>query len=78
LKLAVTSAPSSIASVTFLKGLPYLVGQGIPFHTYTIQASSNLVDWAGIGTAAANTAGQFSFDDQATALPQRFYRILSP
>ena len=78
LKLAVTSAPSTITYVTFANGLPHLVGQGIPSHTYSIQASSNLVDWAGIGTAAADTAGRFSFDDQAPASLQRFYRILSP
>lgn len=46
---------------------------------YQIWASSDLVDWAQIGTAAQSNPGVFQFDDAATTnYPQRFYQVRIP
>jgi autotransporter-associated beta strand protein len=56
-----------------------LQGLGLSNLTYTVQASTNLHDWAAIGQAVANGAGAFSFTDtNAPAFAYRFYRVLSP
>lgn len=64
-----------ITAFTKLGGLPRLAGQGLPSHTYTIRASSDLAGWAAIGTATTDTSGAFSFIDQSPASPVRFYRV---
>ena len=78
LKVEVLSAPSSVTSFTMPNGRPHLTGQGIASLTYTIQASGDLMNWASIGMATADSAGTFAFDDQTIAGLQRFYRVLSP
>jgi hypothetical protein len=48
-------------------------------HTYAVQASVDMINWACIGTPTDLGGGQFQFDDvNAGALPQRFYLITSP
>lgn len=79
LQVQVLAAPATISSLTLAGGLPHLVGMGLPAHTYTIQASENLLDWSNLGGATADSSGQFVFDDRtAPGMVQRFYRILSP
>jgi hypothetical protein len=52
---------------------------GAPGQLYLIQSSTNLVNWAGIGTATDSGNGSFLFQDANPAnLPFRFYRILAP
>ena len=44
---------------------------------YTIQASTNLTSWPGIGTATAQGNGLFDFTDtNANNLPARYYRVI--
>ena len=79
LSLQVLSPPSTITSFTLSKGLPHIVGQGLPSHVYTIQGSTNLVDWTYLGGATGDNSGVFIFDDRgAPSFLHRFYRVLSP
>jgi len=48
-------------------------------HTYTVQVSTNLLDWESIGQAVAQPEMAFKFEDAGSAqLPCRFYRVLAP
>ncbi len=48
-------------------------------HTYTVQVSTNLLDWENIGQAVAQPEMAFKFEDAGSAqLPCRFYRVLAP
>jgi len=50
-----------------------------PEQIYTIQSSTNLVEWINIGNATSATNGGFEFKDlNAAGLAQRFYRITTP
>jgi|GEM_PF-666646 len=52
---------------------------GQPGVTYTVQASTNLVDWVDIGTAQAGPNGEATFEDPAGGTaPRRFYRLVEP
>jgi gamma-glutamyltranspeptidase/glutathione hydrolase len=47
--------------------------------TYSVFASTNLVDWQAIGAATQTSPGWFQFTDpEATNLPRRFYKLRSP
>jgi hypothetical protein len=47
--------------------------------TYSVWASTNLMDWTWIGTASEGNPGQYLFmDTSGNNLPQRFYRIAAP
>lgn len=47
--------------------------------TYSVWASTNLLDWAKIGTASEASPGVYQFlDNSTTNLPQRFYRATAP
>jgi hypothetical protein len=51
---------------------------GEPGERFTIQASSNLVDWVTIGTCTANGEGVATFEDaDAGRHPVRYYRAVS-
>jgi uncharacterized delta-60 repeat protein/uncharacterized repeat protein (TIGR02543 family) len=46
---------------------------------YTVEASTNLVDWEAIGVATDHGDGTFTFEDaNAPGFPNRFYRVVSP
>jgi hypothetical protein len=52
---------------------------GLSNAAYSVQASTNLVDWSRLGSAAQPSPSQFSFlDTGATNQPRRFYRVTSP
>jgi len=54
---------------------------GIPFYTYWVEATTNLVTpvWVPISTNTAGPNGQWSFTDtNATNYPSRFYRTQKP
>jgi len=47
--------------------------------TYSIWASTNLVNWINLGTATESLPGQYGFiDTSVTNWPQQFYRISAP
>jgi len=53
--------------------------EGATGQVYLVEASSNLVGWATIGTTTLTTDGVFEFEDaQAEEHPWRFYRIREP
>ncbi|HEX4645887.1 MAG TPA: DUF4214 domain-containing protein, partial [Verrucomicrobiae bacterium] len=54
LSVQVLSPPSTVTSISLPKGLTHIVGQGAPSHVYTIQGSTNLVDWTYLGGATAD------------------------
>lgn len=74
------SPPSQLASImTITNGHAAFQGMGLSNLTYTIEASTNLINWINIGTAPADTGGLFNFTDtNAPAYPRRFYRAISP
>ena len=51
---------------------------GEPGERFTIQASSNLVNWVAIATRTTNTEGVVTFEDaQAGGQRVRYYRTVS-
>ena len=67
----------TFASLT--NGQTQLQGTGISNLTYVVQASTNLSDWATIGSVGADNTGLFSFTDtNAPLFNTRFYRVCSP
>jgi len=47
--------------------------------TYSVQASTNLVDWETISVEAVTEDGLLEFEDaDAVKHPYRFYRVLEP
>jgi hypothetical protein len=70
------SAPTAGASDA---GAWQLNFAGDPNATYSLWASTNLVDWDRIGTVPEPNPGQYQFlDTSATNGPQRFYRVTAP
>ena len=54
-------------------------GIGVAGVIYTIQTSTNLINWQDIGNATASTNGIFEFEDTNTAYLNRcFYRVALP
>ncbi len=52
---------------------------GIPNTAYTLQTSSNLLNWPSLSTNATGSNGLLSVDDvTATNAPQRYYRFVWP
>ena len=78
LKQVGVSQPFSLSVVTnSSNGLVYQLTGEAGFE-YTVQASTNLVDWTEIATLA-NTNGIVRFFDQtATNAPMKFYRGVAP
>jgi hypothetical protein len=65
-----------ILSAYFTNGFFHLTGSGGTNLQYQVQANSALTtNWQTIGTATANSAGVFQFDDTAATPPRRFYRL---
>jgi len=69
----------SVLGVTVSGGQATISFAGIPGCTYSIQASTNLVNWTVIGTATAGQSGLFQFTDiNAGQYPARYYRTSVP
>jgi len=80
LAITTVSPPLTITSIQ-LTGLKnaLLTGIGSAGVAYTIQASTNLVNWTQIGTTTAGTNGVFTFKDtKISSFKKRFYRIVLP
>jgi hypothetical protein len=51
---------------------------GTPGSNYLVDASTSLIDWTNIGSAAANASGLYTFEDtNAPTFIQRFYRTVA-
>jgi hypothetical protein len=75
-----SGAPRFVSAVRTGSSL-HLTGTGMANLTYKIQSSTNLVstNWVAIGSAVADTNGNFQFIDAGTSpYPQRFYRASWP
>ena len=52
---------------------------GAPLFTYTVETSTNLVDWVSLSPAIADAAGHFELREaNASKVPARFYRLRWP
>ncbi len=49
---------------------------GQPGQSYILQVSTNLISWSGISTNTANAEGWFTFTNNVTNAPERFFRAL--
>jgi hypothetical protein len=65
-------------SVTFTEGQPNLEFSGDEARTYTVEASTKVVDWEMIGFAQPAGSGNFRFQDEIAAeYPARYYRVIT-
>jgi arylsulfate sulfotransferase len=72
--------PVADLSVTCDSGAPFLEFSADDTRNYVIEASTNLVDWEEIGQAFESEQhnGDYTFnDDQSSALPARYYRVIT-
>jgi hypothetical protein len=68
-----------ISSLTHANNHSHISGKGDPKVTYTIQASSDLIRWTSIGTAASDASGRFEFDESGNSNSgSRFFRAVLP
>ena len=68
---------TSPLSYRFVDGAMQLSFPGIPGAKYSIQASTNLVDWTVIGVATDHEDGTFEYIDTSwNNLPACFYRVV--
>lgn len=75
----VTLPPIQILSIALTSSNANLDCSGVPNAAHSVQASTNLINWATIGSANANGSGSFTFaDTNAPTFPRRFYRLSVP
>ncbi len=71
--------PSKLQSLVQQPGKVLLEFAGASGTPYSVQASTNLVDWETIGEASEVDDSSFQFSDsQAGDFPARFYRLVAP
>jgi hypothetical protein len=75
-----TTAECTLSSCCVMNNRHAMVNMcGIPSWTYSILASTNLINWTKIGTAATDSNGLCQFEDvNAAGYPRRFYRGCYP
>jgi hypothetical protein len=80
IKTASISCPPLISSITRpTNGPAHLSFKGTTGYVYTVQCSSNLVNWQTLSTNVTGTNASYSFDDPDGGTPSsRFYRVLWP
>jgi hypothetical protein len=71
-------APSLKDLAIDTNGLVSLLAEGTEGLLYTLQGSTNLVDWVNLGAMPATNGVVEFVDPSATNLNLRFYRLLSP
>ena len=77
IKTPVSGIPPQINTAANLgNGTVQLTVGGIPGVQYAVQMSTNLVKWISISTNTVGTNGIFTFTNQATNAPARFYRAI--
>ena len=70
--------PILITSIAFANNRPHLIGSADAETTYTIQRSSDLIQWTDIGAAVTDTSGRFEFEDETTFDEFNFFRVALP
>jgi hypothetical protein len=69
--------PFQLTGTTISNGTPWFVLNGLGGNTYTIQTSSDLVNWASFSTNAEPSTGALLLKDATPSKPQqRFYRAV--
>lgn len=59
-------------------GCAILSFEGVRGQTYTVQASTDMVNWTNIGTVTGNNKGLCQFvDPNAPKYPHRYYRMMN-
>ena len=76
--VALFAPPSLAAPVLLPNGSAQLTLSGSARMAYTIQASSDLVNWTPLASFVATNAAKGLFDPAATNLSRRFYRAMMP
>ncbi len=78
--LQVVAPTPPTVSPTIVSGVLELKFTGVPGTTYTIQSSTDLINWRGIATVTANAVtGAASYEATISAsAPGLFYRIVGP
>ena len=67
--------PVQLTSGGMTNGFLRLVGAGSALSHFTVQASTNFIQWTNIGTATSDVSGGFIFmDSNAVQFKSRFYR----
>jgi arylsulfate sulfotransferase len=71
--------PVADLMISFENGIPRLLFSADETRTYTIEASTDLVNWQDIGTASQSALpGSFEFDEEGSdEFDIRYYRVLS-
>ncbi len=67
------AAPVADLSITNNQGVPHLEFSADPMRTYVIQASTDLKNWAAIGTAGPGEGGTYDFDNPGAKHPTSVY-----
>jgi hypothetical protein len=62
-------------SITTTGGAPTLGFAGIPGYSYSVQVSTDLVNWSTIWTTNAPPSGVFQFTDNSAPSPAAYYRL---
>jgi hypothetical protein len=69
--------PFQLTGTTISNGTPWFVLNGLGSNTYTIQISSDLVNWASLSTNTEPSTGAMLLNDASPNKPQnRFYRAV--
>ncbi len=73
------AVPVTDLSVSCESGVPSLNFSADDYHTYSVEASTNLVNWDTIGTASEDDQdGDYSFEDtDGPSYPVRYYRVVT-
>jgi hypothetical protein len=65
----------SSPSISTTGGAPTLGFAGIPGYSYSVQVSTDMVNWSTIWTTNAPGSGAFQFTDNSAPQPTAFYRL---
>jgi hypothetical protein len=76
--LALFAPPSLAAPLTLADGSVQVTPSGAAGMSYTVEASSDLLDWSPLASGVATNAIQGFIDADAATLSRRFYRALMP
>jgi YD repeat-containing protein len=76
---ALSNQPNSTKVSVLPNGNKQAHFAGIPGFSYTVQASTDLINWVTIGSAQADNLGKFQLEDlESLTQPLRFYRSVYP
>jgi hypothetical protein len=67
-------APATLAEPSFANNTAIIRVTGTPNFTYTVEISSNLIDWTALGTVTMDATGASSFSQPNSPSDHAFYR----